>query len=381
MNRLLTVTVILFLLVSFSTAQLHNSTKTLIHTQTGKTLDPGKLSIFTNMNVFARAGSFIGDNPPDDFRVKDYWLIAGNVIMSYGIVSHLDASLGLRLYQKTNLDNGQNIPDDVFLTLRAGSFSFARGHFQNALLTSFRFPVAEQHNYPFAEYASGSLEYGFMYAISYFNDAYFPQRGFSVHFNLGFWNHNESGRTFTFDDGSEFEADRNSKEIRMALATVFPTRIFDFRFELSGMLFETRPNNFIYSAEEWAFLTPSIRYKALKGLDFDLGVDIRLSPGDRQWTTASIPDLSRELDLPGSYPDWKIQACANFSFDLFKKQKSIRTVEDYRREEARQKIDFVEKVLEERESSRRTQSELESLRSVRKKTEREVEELKKIIDE
>lgn len=381
MNRLLTVVIILFLLVSFSKAQLQNSTKTLVHTQTGKTLDSGKLNIFTNLNLFAKTGQYRGENPPDDFRVKDYWMIAGNFVMSYGIFSHLDASLGLRVYQKTNLDNGQNIPDDVFLTLRAGSFSFAQGHFQNALLTSFRFPVAEQHNYPFAEYASGSLEYGFMYAISYFNDAYFPQRGFSVHFNLGFWNHNESGRTFTFDDGSEFEADRNSKEIRMALAAVLPTRVFDFRLELSGMLYETRPNSFIYSAEEWAFLTPSIRYKALKGLDFDLGVDFRLSPGGRQWTTAPIPDLSKELDLPPNYPDWKIQAGVNVAFDLFKKPKSIRTVDEYRRQETRQKIEFVEKVLEERESSRRTQSELETLRAVRKKTEQEIDELKKRIEE
>lgn len=380
MNKIRIGLLTVIVLVSFSMAQLPNSTKTLLHTQTGNGLEQGHFLISTNVNFYTKKGEYTGAVEPADFKAKNYWLIAGNLVMSYGLLNHFDASLGVRLYQKTNRDNGQNLPDDLFLTLRAGSFAFAQNHFKNALLASFRFPTGQEHNYPFAEYASGSFEYSLMYALSYVHDAYLPNRAFSIHFNIGWWNHNESGKTFKFDDGTELKAAQSSKDIRLALASVFPSDRFDFRLELSGIIYETKPSSFIYSAEEWAFLSPSIRYKPWKGMDFDLGLDIRLSAGDRQWTTANIPDLSTNLDLPKNYPAWKIHFGTNFSFDLLRKSSAIRNEKDYYREEKRQKIELYEKILEERKSAQRTQEELESLRKLRKKTDQAVEELKKAID-
>ena len=158
-----------------------------------------------------------------------------------------------------------------------------------------------------------------MYALSFYSDAYLYKRAVSVHFNIGWWNHNESGTTFKFSDDSEYEANRNSNDIRLALALVMPTTLFDFRIEASGILYLTKPNDFIYSAEEWAFITPSIRFKPLKGLNFDLGFDIRVSPSDRQWTTADIPDFSKNLDISPNYPSWKFHFGADIAMDFAKK--------------------------------------------------------------
>ena len=44
--------------------------------------------------------------------------------------------------------------------------AFAQRKVQGALMTSFRFPTGEKHNYPHAEYASGAVEYGFTCSLT-----------------------------------------------------------------------------------------------------------------------------------------------------------------------------------------------------------------------
>ena len=378
MNKLGLSILFLCLLVSLSRAQLQNGCKTLLHTQTAKSLESGQLNIYSNMNFYTKAGEFIGETKPQDFSSVNYWLVAGNAVFSYGIIKHFDASLGIRIYQDTHKENDFNLPGDLFLTLRAGSFAFEKNHFHNAFLASFRIPTGEEHNYPFAEYASGAFEYGFMYAISFYKDQYLPNRAFNAHFNIGFWNHNENGQIFKFSNGQEFESTVNSTDLRMALAAVFPSSMFDFRLELHGALYLSEPNDFIYSAEEYTFLTPSIRYKPSKWASLDLGVDFRISP-EREMTTANIPIPGKNLNLPGNYPGWKIHLGANIAFNI--KKKRMGTSIDYEREEAKEKIELFETIIEEREKAADVQDEVENLRDVRKEAEKEIEKLKKVLED
>ncbi|MEJ2053799.1 MAG: hypothetical protein P8X42_07765 [Calditrichaceae bacterium] len=381
MKKHIPVIITVLLMASFSMAQLSDGAKTLLHTQTGKTSNKGQFNFNASTNFYTKAGDYIGANKPQNFTVTEYWLVAGDVVMTYGLFDHFDATAGLRLYQDTHQSNEYNFPDDLFLTLRAGSFPFGQNHFQNAFLAGMRFPTGEVHNYPLAEYASGSVEFGLMYALSFYRDAYLPERAVSVHFNIGWWNHNESGRKFTFSNGAEYEADRSSSDVRLALAVIVPSTLFDFRLESSGILYITRPNNFIYSAEEWAYITPSIRYKPLRGLNFDLGMDIRVSPGDREWTTADVPDFSNNLDLPSNYPGWKVYLAADIELNFAKKGFAITSEKNYQREEAREKIELFEKILEERKKAKDIQGELQNLREVRREAEEEIEEIKKMLNE
>jgi len=381
MNKHMLIFLTIFLMVSFSMAQLTNGSKTLLHTQTGNTNVKGQFNFNASTNFYTKAGDYIGENEPPNFSVTDYWLVAGNLVMTYGIIEHFDATLGLKLYQDTHRENEYNLPDDLFLTLRAGSFPFGQNHFQNAFMFSMRFPTGEEHNYPLAEYASGNFEYGIMYALSFYSDAYLPKRSVSAHFNIGWWNHNESGTTYTFRNGAEYEADRNSNEVRLALAVAIPSTLFDFRLETSGILYVTRPNSFIYSAEEWAFITPSIRYKPLHGLNFDLGMDIKVSPSDREWTTADVPDFTEIVDLPPNYPAWKVYLAADIELNFAKKELAITSEKSYQREQARERIELFEKILEERKKAKDIQEELQNLRKVRREAEEEIEDIKKILDE
>ncbi len=368
-------------------AQLPNGNRTLLHTQTAKTVEKGKLEMFTNMNFFTRAGDFLGQNKPVDFETVNYWLVAGNMAFSYGIMENFDATLGIKVYQDTHYPNEFNLPDDIFLTLKAGSFSSGRGHFNSSAMASFRIPTAEEHNYPFAEYASGSFEFGLLGAFSFYLDPYLPERSFNMHFNMGYWNHNESGsevykyhRNYAGHvKGEKLKATRSSQDFRMALAAVFPSDLFDFRMELSGILYLTKPNTFVYSAEEWAFFSPSIRYKPLDWISMDLGADFRISPKERQLTTDEIPDISGSIDLPGNYPEWTIHLGLNIGFNL--SGKGTYKTEDYAREKAKQRVDLFETVVKEEEKAQKVQDEIENLRRVRKEAEEEIEKIKEQLGE
>ncbi len=384
---------VLLLTITTARGQLPNSDRTLMYTQTGKTIEKGRLFIYNEMNFYTKVADFVGNLKPQNFRAANYWLVAGNTAFTYGVHEHFDVSLGLRVYQDTHYSNEFNLPDDLFLTLRYGSLEFGYGHFNAAFLTSFRIPLGEKHNYPFAEYASGAFEYSFLTALSFYLDPYFPHRSLSLHYNLGIWNHNENGKTlytyeYTYQDpfgnihpkGEELKATRNSVDLRMALAAVIPTDMFDFRFELSGILYLQKPDGFVYSAEEWAFFSPSIRYKPVSWASLDLGADFRISPSERQWTNPIIPDLSEKLDLPKNYPSWRIHLGANLNLQLLKS--NVQKAEDlYEREQIEQNREFFDTVLREKQKSEDIQSEIDSLKKLRRETEKEIKELKKLLEE
>ena len=110
----------------------------------------------------------------------------------------------------------------------------------------------------------------------------------------------------------------------------------------------------------------------------DIGADFRLSPEDRQTTTANIRDFSETLDLPPNYPDWKIHLGLNAAFNLSGKGSAVGL--DYIQEEAREKVDLFESVLEEKEEAKEVQQEIEGLRKVRKEAEKEIEDLRKELE-
>ncbi len=381
---ILSLTLILFCTQNIF-AQISNGEKTLLHTQTGKVYSKGQLGIYSNMNFYSKVGDLLGSSAPiQDFQSVNYWLVQGNFVFTYGISDHVDVTVGVRAYQDTHAKNRVggnefNSPDDIFLTLKAGSFSFARNHFTQGFLTSFRFPTGKVHNYPFTEFTTESVQYGLMYAISYYADPYLPDRSFNAHFNAGWWNYNELGTVlYEKNNGDKLTGKVNSSDYRMALAFSYPTGLFDFRLELTGMVFLQQPDKFVYSAEEWAFLTPSIRYKPINWLALDLGVDFRVSPDDRN-ATLGIPDPSTNLDLPPNFPDWKVQLGVNMNFNILADNATSDL--SYEQKKAKEKVEMFESVVLEKEKSESVQNEIENLKKVRKEAEKEIDELKKILDD
>ncbi len=365
---------LLLLFIGIGLSQPPNGSRSLIHTQSARTFDSGQLEIHSSMDFFTRATEFIGQtNPPQNFHAVNYWLVSGNLAITYGILDNLDLTIAPRIYQDTHYANEYNLPGDVFFTLKGGSFDFAGRHMYGALMTTVRLATAEQHNYPFTEYASGATEYAFTGALSYFMDPYLPERSFNAHLNVGWWNHNEAG----VEVYPGKTATHNSTELQYALGLVYPTAMFDYRLEMNGTSFLDQPDEFVYSREDYMYVTPSIRYNAMSWVSMDLGVDIRVS-SDVDETSGVPRKTSADLNLP-NYSSWRVFMGLNLKVLPF--TTGSKSEAEVQRDEFKKRVEFFQKIVEERQQSEDVQEELDRLKEERKDAEKELEELKQIMEE
>ena len=378
MKRVLSAVTILFLLTSLLLAQNPGITGSygFFHSYEGRVLNKGHFNIYTNFNFYSTKGEYLG-TPPPDFKAENWWLRAANLAFSVGIIKHLDVTAALRLYQDTHYPNDYNLPDDIFLTIKAGSFNFVGRRFSGALQGTIRIPTGEVHNYSHVEYASGALEFGFLGAMSYFADPYFPDRDFNLHYNVGLWFHNEKGQDITIPDQDPRKASVSSSKLIMALAAEQPLGLFDLRLELFGHIYLAKPDPFIYSAEDLAAITPGIRYKPLDWLSLDLGIDLRLSPGDRQ-RTSGVPNASDTLDIPISYPPWKVHAGLVFYILPAGKSKSYQL--DIANPEARKRLEYYEMIMKESEKAKKVEKRVQKLRKERESVTKEIDKIKEEIE-
>ncbi len=371
---------ICFLLIANSLwAQMTNSYGTFIHTYDARTFNPGKIGIYNNLNFYSKVSELIdADNPSSDFRANNYWTVGDNFSVSYGIMEHFDASLGIRIYQDTNVKEDNNLPDDLFLTLRGGSFSFSNNHFHQAAIVSFRFATAKYHNYLWSEFSSdAALEYGIKWALSYYSDNYLMEKKFNLHFNLGYWNHNEKGTDlYELANGDQLSGSVNSSSLDLALAAVFPTRNFDFRFELTGMYYLTSPDSFVYARDSYTYFTPSIKYKASSRISLDFGADFRLSPDNRK-IPSWMHHPSKHLNLPKTYVPWKL----NFGVSLAFGKKAEEVSVQYKRSKDKEKAELLNKVHDEEQKSKNKQEEIINLRKVGDQVEKDIEELRNKLED
>ncbi len=334
----------------------------LFHTYQSRSFKPGRYEVYTNVNFYSKSNA---------------WLWAGNAAITAGIFNNMDLALAWRVYQTTNYPNGSNAPHDLFFTLKGGSFTFQKGRYVLAIMGQGRIPIGENHNYPFGEYASGSFEYGIKGGFSFYADPYLPHRSVSVHYNIGYWNHNEKGKEVPLPDDTKFTATKSAAKIDMALATIIPlSSLFDIRFELYGWLFVSLPDKPVYSAEDYAIFNPSIQYRPLNWLALDAGIDLRINPGDRDRTGGAPPIDSPMADI-SNYPPWKVQIGAHFNLTPHKKQDMLI---DSDRADVKKMVEFYDMIEQEKEKSVKTEDKVKNLSSDRKEAEKEVKSIKKTLE-
>ncbi len=372
--------ILLALFVTFAYSQPPMGSKSLLHTQTARTLSKGFVTLNSEMNFFTRATEFVGSGqPPQNFHAANYWLVVGQTSLSWGIIDNLDLILSPRIYQDTHYSNEYNLPDDIFVSLKTGSFGFMENKLYLGMMLNTRIPTGEKHNYPFVEYTSGAVEFGMTGLMSYYLDPYLPDRSFSVHLNLGYWNHMEAGRTVYNENGKYYDATKNSSELQYAFGLVYPTDMFDYQLEVSGIAFLNQPDPFVYSRENYTYVSPSIRFKALPWLSADLGIDIRVSKDDDETDYTLVPEKTNpNFDLP-NYCSWRMHmGVAIQIFPLTTRRLSSAELE---KEKFKKRVEFFQKIVEEKDRSRDVQEELEKLKREREQAEKELEQLKQILQE
>jgi len=353
-----------------------NGSKSLLHVQTASTLDAGVVNFRSDMRFYTKIADYLGQQKPANFQAYNLWIVQGNSMLSWGVVNNFDLTVYVRAYQDLNREQEYNSPDDIFLDLKAGSFKLGDPRYNIGGIFSFRFPTGEVHNYPFEPYTAGALEYGLMGLFSYYNDPYIPSRDFSIHVNLGWYNHNDAGRTLYETSTEKFTAGNNAAEIQFGLAFSYPTELFNLNLELWGNAFTSKPDTMAFSRENFVYITPSITFKPRSWLKFDFGIDIRVSP-DKDESSSILSFEDRGLNLP-NYPSWKVTL--GTSIDLLKGSRSAGR--GYSSEEPiEKKIDFFDNLLKEQERSKKIEEELRRLRKERERAEKELEELKQLLEE
>ena len=358
----------LVIFFNFSTSQTINvGSRSLLHTQTGRVLNKGALEAKTTMNFYTQLAEYLVT--PPGATDQNMYLAAGNIVLSYGAFSNFDITIAPRIYQDTHRGKKYNLPDDILVSLKAGSFAFGGRKFYGSGMVNIRIPTAETHNYPYLEYTSGALEYGLMTAFSYYTDPYLPDRSFSTHINIGWYNHNEAGKDIYKGHKSEI----NSAELQFGLGLVYPVDLFDFMLEINGNNYLTEPDSFVFSRLNWLYVTPTIRYKPFNWMSLDIGMNIRATASHTQEKV-----LQTNLRTP-MYVPWRVQLGLNFK--ILPLPTGPGSPAEIEREQFKKRVDFFQSIIEERERVEEVQEELDQLKREREKAEKELEELKQILDE
>lgn len=358
----------------------NNGSKSLLNVQSASTLNPRRLDFRTDMGFFTKVGDFLGQSKPADFRVVNFWNVQSNAMLTYGIAEHFDATFTTRIYQDVHKANEYNTPGDLFLDVKAGSFSVLNNRINLGGQASFRFPTGDDVNYPFENYTAGSLEFGLKALFSYYNDPFLTHRDISFHFNLGWYNYNDAGKvilTRTALDGTvtEFTAGNNASSLQYGLGFIYPTDLFDLNLEVWGNTFINQPDSLALSREDFVYVTPSIRFKPRWWVNFDLGMDIRAS-SDKDETASQVTFLNN-LDLP-NYPSWRLKLGASFVLNAGADRIRGGISE---KADLKNKVDFYERLLKEKEKTRSIEEELRRLRREREQAEKELEELRQLLEE
>ncbi len=368
--------VLLMILSTYLMAQAPMGSKSLLNMQTARTFEAGRFEIRSDMNFYTKLADFIG-NPnlkPSDFRAVNYWLVNGGLALTYGISNHFDLTVAPGLYQDTHAINEYNLPDDIRVYAKAGSFDFANRSMYAAATIGIRFPLGEVHNYPFTYYTSGAIEYGFSGALSYYADPYLPDRSFSAHLNVGWWNYNEAGDELR---PGKF-ATVNSQALNYAIGVLYPTDMFDFQFELTGLNYLTQPDVFVFSRENWMYITPSIKYKPFSWAKVNLGLDFRLV-GDKD-ESVGLTNYAK-VDLP-NYTSWRVHLGFELTvLPLLGESASSESPAVVQKNQFKKRVEFFQKVIDEKEKSENIKEELDKLKDERAQAEKELQELKQILEE
>jgi hypothetical protein len=151
----------------------------------------------------------------------------------------------------------------------------------------------------------------------------------------------------------------------------------DFRMELSGGFYLTRPDTFVYSAEDWFFFTPGMRYRFSDAVSMDLGMDFRLNSGDKQYTRG-VPDISEKVNLSKNYPAWKIHLGFNFILTPGEKRELTSGMNKKRYEK---RIQYYQLLKEEKKKAAESEEDYNMLRHERQKADDAIENLREILEE
>jgi len=343
------------------------------------TLEPGYLTLTTHTRFFGKVAKLSQPGQAGTSAVT-IWDVQGGLALNYGISKHFEASFVPMIYQDTNkrTDKGYNLLDDLFLFLKVGSLGSKGGSLSYGFDLGMRFPTAKEHNLMFEPYSADKTSFGANALASYARDPLYPEDAFSMHFNLGYWNHNDVGSQLT---PSIFTKDtvrvlNMTQELSYGAAMLFPFDKFDFRFELHGRTFLQKPPVTAFSRESVTYISPGVTYKPYRWMTMLLNADIRVTNAADE-TDYTKPGVNKFSDLP-NYPDWRITLGTKIS--ILPTSLYAISERDILMKKAESRRELFEQIIKEQRETESAEEELERIKDERRKAERELERLRRILE-
>ncbi|RMF57879.1 MAG: hypothetical protein D6743_18370 [Calditrichaeota bacterium] len=364
----------LFILPGRLKAQLYfDGGRGLTYVQSAWTVDKGVLMFSAHSRAFGKVANFTDQS----FTI---WTVSGMLNFNYGLGRHVEISAAPRVYQDTNSPtSSSNTPDDVFLSVKLGSFNSPGSSMSYGVTLSTRIPTGKTHNIPFEPYAADRVGFGFMGLATYSKDPLYPDQALNIHLNVGYWNHNDVGVKVTNRGGPNAEPRSMTQELLYALGLKAPSKSFDFTAELFGNAFLQSPPPAVFSRESYLYFSPGVTYKPYRWFKLSFGVDVRmLDSSDKTLYQPAAGGVLRTLpDSQPNYPAWRLRFSTKFN---------ILPTGPYRRnrrrlllEKARKRRDLFEQLLKDQEDTESAEAELERIRAERIKAEQELERLRQIL--
>jgi len=379
MRRIIDFLFLIFLLSFVSSqATTRQGGKGLIYVHSARVLEKGHLEFVAGTRFFGKIANFGSSKV-----AYTLWNVQGFSSFNYGITPHIEFSFSPIFYQDTNSDGGNaldgqaNIPDDIFIGLKAGSFREIESPFIFGAILYTRIPAAKQHNIIYEPYSAGTIEVGLKGIASYYSNPTFLDEGWSVHCNIGYLNHNDVGTKLT-GNPDDVRPGAMSAELLFGIGIRYPAGTFDFSSEINARYFITPPPETAYSREYVSYLTAGVYYMPYPWITFQMGIDIKLI--SEKDISQYVPDTS--LDPPPekfpNYPTWRGVLgvrMAILPFGLYSSE-SARL-----RREAEDRRKILEKMLKEQKDTNSAESELQKIRASRKKLEEELERIRKLLEQ
>jgi hypothetical protein len=377
------IVMILILSAACLTAVPFQGGQGLIYLHSAHVLKKGYLDVSGGIRYFGKIASFGGEE-----KAFTLWVVKGSLSVNYGLSERVELFFAPVFYQDINRpgksglakDKGINMPDDLFLGVKFGSFQKLESPAVFGGRLMLRIPTADTHNVIYEEYSAGSLEIHLQGLFSYYSNLTFPDAGWSLHANIGYINHNDVGQSLT-DSENDVTPQAMSAELTVGAGVRLPAGMFDFSLELNNSTFLTKPPINVYSREYSSYLTGGVYYHPNPWLTFQMGLDLRLV-SDHDLSVYLYEDPQSSLPRPPTeefpnYPSWR----GILGFKMALLPKSIRmTDEEELRRQSRDRRAILEKMMNEQQDTQNAEEELERIKNERQRVEQELERLRRLLE-
>ena len=370
-SKLLVLILILFLIPSYSSAVQFVGGKSLFYTQIAQGYATGQLGFAFYTRIYAK--------PITERDIRNNQVV---LCANYGVAKHWELSLTQIVYQDicfNLLEGGETsqLPGYTQIRIKTSNYNFKIG--EKIFFFGFQGSVTKQSKY-YNIYLEPYYDYGvagrFCMLFSYYTNPFYPEESSAIHFNVGYTNYNDAEKIV--DSG---------QSIPVSIGYVRSNLKTEYSLEMHGDFFVTRPYISAFSRENYLYICPGFKYKIFLGLAIGAAVDVKLYSEDELTTNKFAPFSNDEYP---QYPAWRlnlkldyIPSTGFYEIDTFGKiDKASVTKESLRsRRIITDKKSLFEWVIDENMGAEYIDLELEKIRRERKEAEKELEKLKKEIEE